>query len=105
MALVAELAGKGVPEPQARGTAGQMWRALHWVVDSETPELGATARVVAALQVHKQPGRCVRCAGSMLTGCVCFQAAACFAGHRVDRQGQRAHPSDSAAARPRWYQT
>jgi hypothetical protein len=49
-ALVAELATMhGFPEPKARGTAGQLWRALHWVCESETPQ-AETARVVAALQ-------------------------------------------------------
>lgn len=49
--LVAELQTKhGMPEPQARGTAGQVWRALHWVVDSECPEGVATAEVTRTLQ-------------------------------------------------------
>ena len=49
--LVAELHTQhNMPEPQARGTAGQLWRALHWVVGSECPEGVATAQVTRQLQ-------------------------------------------------------
>lgn len=49
--LVEELQGKhGFAEPQARGVAGQLWRALHWVCDSEAPEGATTTSVVSTLQ-------------------------------------------------------
>ena len=51
VALVQELMERhGFPEPQARGVAGQLWRGLHWVVDSEPPEGTTTAEVVGQLQ-------------------------------------------------------
>ena len=50
-ALVAELQNKhGFPDSQARGIAGQLWRALHWVCESDAPEGATTTRVVSALQ-------------------------------------------------------
>lgn len=50
-ALVIELRDlHGYAEPQARGIAGQLWRALHWVCESEAPEGSTTTQVVSALQ-------------------------------------------------------
>ena len=49
-ALVAELQRNGFPESQARGIAGQLWRALHWVCESDAPEGATTTRVVSLLQ-------------------------------------------------------
>jgi hypothetical protein len=48
-ALARELGGGGMADGQARGAAGQMWRALNWVAPTRTPEPG-TAAVVQELQ-------------------------------------------------------
>lgn len=40
----------GQPSGQARGTAGQLWRALNWVAPVRAPEPGDTAAVVRELQ-------------------------------------------------------